>query len=184
MIKDQRSINYDHGWRCVNDQWWWMAMDQWLMINDDWTYLIFRETSLRKGKKAPSLIKRPYMCTARNLACMHARNLVMIRAGRSTAKLESEWSVTTMLKIAIFRNVTELATTLTISQFRNDIYYQCIDTLSSSHIREMGFKIKVLERAKCMQGNMWADGREIERIEKSKKEIIRKNKSKRENEKT
>ena len=47
----------------------------------------------------------------------------------------------------------------------------------------MGFKIKVLERAKCMQGNMWAEGREKERINKSKKERIRKNMAKRANEK-
>ena len=47
----------------------------------------------------------------------------------------------------------------------------------------MGFKIKVLERAKCMQRNMWAEGREKESIKSSKKEKIRKNMAKGENEK-
>ena len=39
------------------------------------------------------------------------------RDGRSTAKSESEWSVTTMLKITTFSNVTESAKIAKISQF-------------------------------------------------------------------
>jgi len=50
------------------------------------------------------------------------------------------------------------------------------------HLFEMGFKIKVLERAKCMRGNMREEGGEKKSIKESKKRI-RKNMAKRENEK-
>ena len=48
------------------------------------------------------------------------------------------------------------------------------------HFQEMEFKIKVLERAKCMQRNMWAGRREKNQLKKARK---KKNMAKRENEK-
>ena len=80
--------------------------------------------------------------------------MIDIRDGRSTENSETEWSVTTMLKIAIFQNVAELAKIATMSQFRNDITIALVLLISVMYFHKMGFKFRVLERAKCMQGNM------------------------------
>ena len=62
--------------------------------------------------------------------------------------------MTTRPKIAIFRNVSELAKISTISQFRNEITIALVLLISVMYFNEMGFKIRVMERAKCTHRNI------------------------------